>query len=202
VSDPPGVNRILAGAAGALAVLALVAGDPYANAATANAEGSQTLGIEMDDAHRVTAIELAEWVRGRKAGLRVLDLRTPSEYEQFNLPKAELTSLSQLGITEFDSSATLVVYANDTEMAQRGWLILRALGYSNVYFMEDGIGEWLKDIMNPTISPDASQIERTAFEKLAELSRYFGGLPRIEAMSKDQSTDEVLQRTMRRSCAF
>jgi rhodanese-related sulfurtransferase len=202
MSDPMGANRLLAGAAGALALLALVAGDPYPSATTANSGLSQSLGLEIDEAHRVSAIQLAEWVRERRPGLRVLDLRTPTQYEEFNLPKAELKSLSQLGTTEFDSTATLVVYGDDAEAAQRGWLILRALGYPNVYYMKDGIGEWLGDIMNPTISPDASEGERAAFEKLAELSRYFGGLPRIEAMSKDQSTDEVLRRTMRRSCAF
>jgi rhodanese-related sulfurtransferase len=202
MSDPMGANRLLAGAAGALALLALVAGDPYPSATTANSGLSQSLGLEIDEAHRVSAIQLAEWVRERRPGLRVLDLRTPTQYEEFNLPKAELKSLSQLGTTEFDSTATLVVYGDDAEAAQRGWLILRALGYPNVYYMKDGIGEWLGDIMNPTISPDASEGERAAFEKLAELSRYFGGLPRIGAMSKDQSTDEVLRRTMRRSCAF
>lgn len=202
MSDASGANRVLAGAAGALALLALVAGDPYRSPTTSDSGISQALGIEIDDTHRVSAIQLAEWVRGRRPELRVLDLRTRSQYEEFNLPKAELTALSQLGTTEFDSTATLVVYANDAETAQRGWLILRALGYPNVYYMKDGIGEWLGDIMNPTVSPDASERERAAFEKLAELSRYFGGLPRIEAMSKDQSTDEVLRRTMRRSCAF
>lgn len=202
MSDASGANRVLAGAAGALALLALVAGDPYRSATTSDSGIWPALGIEIDDTQRVSAIQLAEWVRGRRPGLRVLDLRTPSQYEEFNLPKAELTTLSQLGTSEFDSTATLVVYANDAEAAQRGWLILRALGYPNVYYMKDGIGEWLGDIMNPTISPDASEGERAAFEKLAELSRYFGGLPRIEAMSKDRSTDEVLRRTMRRSCAF
>jgi rhodanese-related sulfurtransferase len=202
VREPVGANRVLAGTAAVLAVFALVAGDPYPAALNFTGTDSQSLGMSIDGAQRVTAIQLAEWVRERRPGLRVLDLRAASDYEEFNLPRAEHTSLEQLGIAGFDSTATLVVYAGDTDTAQRGWLILRALGYSDVYFMEDGVGEWLSDIMNPTISPEAPESERAEFERVAELSRYFGGLPRVEAMSEDRSTREVLQRTIRRGCAF
>ncbi len=200
--DRVGVNRFLAGAAGALAVLALIAGNPHPSATSSTADGETIPGMAIDDAYRITAVQLAEWLRERRPGIRVLDLRRESEYTQFSLPKAELTELAQLGVIGIDSAATIVVYAGEAETAKRAWVILRALGYEDVYFLEDGIGEWLADIMNPTVSPDASPSERADFDRLAELSRYFGGLPRVAAMSRDRSTEAVLQRTMRRGCAF
>jgi hypothetical protein len=73
-----------------------------------------------------------------------------------------------------------------------------------VLYMRDGISDWLTEILNPRRARAESPDVVAAFEMKAELSRYFGGLPRItddepEGMT---STAAVLTKTKRRGCAF
>jgi len=85
-------------------------------------------------------------------------------------------------------------------------VVLKALGYDSVRVMPDGVREWLVDILNPTLPNDASPAARAAFQAQADLSRYFGGLPRIvpagAVVADSTSTAHLLRSTGRRGCAF
>jgi hypothetical protein len=58
-------------------------------------------------------------------------------------------------------------------------VLLRALGYRNVFFLRGGVYEWLEQVINPALA-DTTQAARDAFAKAAVLSRYFGGVPRSD----------------------
>jgi hypothetical protein len=47
-----------------------------------------------------------------------------------------------------------------------------------VYFLREGLFEWLTQVMTPVLPAGASAAERAVFDSAAELSRYFGGVPR------------------------
>ena len=53
--------------------------------------------VEREDDH-VTAIELATWIKDRKPGLRVIDVRSAAEFDNFHLPTAERIPLDALGV--------------------------------------------------------------------------------------------------------
>lgn len=172
------VMRGLAAAALALGLLAPLAGSPYkANHAAIDVPAlARTVAREED---HVTALELAQWIKDRRPGLRVLDVRSPEEFERYHLPTAERLALDSLSAIPFHADDTLVLYSEGGAHAAQAWVFLRALGYRNVYFLRGGLYEWLEQVMNPTLA-DTTAAAREAFSRAATLSRYFGGVPRSD----------------------
>ena len=163
------IRPLLAVAAAIAATLALFAGSPYAehNARLDVAALASTIAGEDD---HVTAIELARWIRERKPGLRIIDLRTAAECNGYHLPGEELIPLEALTRSRFAPEETVVLISDGGAHAAQAWVFVRALGHANVYFLRGGVQEWLTEVMNP----------KNATREVAALSRYFGGAPGAE----------------------
>jgi rhodanese-related sulfurtransferase len=169
-------HRLLAAAAAVLGVLALLAGGA---GATRRGVDVAALAREVEaEADHVTARELAAWIRDGRPGLRVVDVRTPAEFADYHLPTAENLSLTALTRGAFRPDETVVLYSEGGAHAAQGWFLLRARGVERVYFLREGLYEWLTQVMSPVLPEGASADQRAAFDSVAELSRYFGGVPR------------------------
>ena len=140
------------------------------------------LAREIDrEADHVTAVELAQWIRDRKPGLRVIDVRSTEEFAAYHVPTAERVPLDSVVKLAFEPSETVVLYSEGGAHAAQAWVLLRALGHEHVFFLRGGLYDWLQDVMNPTIAENASPAARAEFERTSALSRYFGGQPRVVA---------------------
>ena len=168
----------LATAAAVLGVLALLAGSPRMQD-NARLDVSALAGIVQREEDHVTAVELAEWIRDGRPGLRIIDVRGSAEFESYHIPRAERVAMSDVAAAVFPPDETIVLYSDGGAHAAQAWVFLRALGYEKVYFLRGGLYEWLDDVMNPSVSASASGAERAEFEKIAEVSRYFGGVPSV-----------------------
>jgi len=197
------VNVGLAAAAGLLGGLAAVLA--LSGAGTAALDRPLPALAEAD---RLSALELAAWLRARRPNLAIVDVRNDSAaFEAFHLPRARHVPLTDLRRElPRDGRGTVVVYADGGDVAARAWLVLRTLGHDSVRVMPDGTGDWLAAVLNPTLPGDATPEARAAFAEQAALSRYFGGVPRIAAPGErpgaDTGTAALLQRSARRGCAF
>ena len=182
MSTAPRNPRYLGAAALTLGALAIVAGSPrvQGNARVDVAGLART--VEREDDH-VTALELAEWIRAKRPNLRVVDVRDSNGFETYHIPRAERIALSELVSTPFKRDETIVLYSDGGAHAAQGWVFLRALGHERVYFLRGGLYEWLDDVMNPAIASTASDSSHADFAKAAEISRYFGGVPRSEGQA-------------------
>jgi len=175
-----GPVHLAVGVALVLGSLAALAGTPdRARNARLDVE-SLARAVEHEDDH-VTAIELAEWIKDRRPGLRVLDIRSSGEFEALHIPTAERVALTDLSRTPFRRDETIVLYSEGGAHAAQGWVFLRALGYTQVYFLRGGLREWLDEVMSPTLQATADDSTRKAFARVSDLSRYFGGSPRRSA---------------------
>lgn len=168
-----------------LAVGAAVVGTPEAGGGSRASIHALADEIEHESDH-VTALELAEWIRERRPGLRVIDVRTDSEFAAYHIPSAERIPLGSLATMRFDPRQTLVLYSEGGAHAAQGWVLLRTAGVRNVYFLRGGILDWMDDVMNPLRS--------------SELTRYFGGVARSSAVPLPAGTTEIVSRMRRRSC--
>jgi rhodanese-related sulfurtransferase len=177
-----GPASLAVGAALVLGLLAAFAGTPDRSRNARLDVESLARAVEHEDDH-VTAIELAEWIRDRRPGLRVVDIRSTEEFNALHIPTAERISLSDLAKTAFRRDETIVLYSEGGTHSGQGWVFLRALGYTRVYFLRGGLSEWLDDVMSPTIAATASDTARKAFARVSDLSRYFGGSPQIAPLT-------------------
>jgi rhodanese-related sulfurtransferase len=181
-----------------LAVLAALTGTSRRNGAVVDARGLAA-EIEHEDDH-VTALELAQWIHDRKPGLRVLDVRSDSEFAAYHIPSAERMPLTALAALPPNGGETLVLYSEGGAHAAQGWVLLRANGHHDVYFLRGGLLDWMDDVMSPMLPADTSRA------RVAALSRYFGGVPRVGVAPLPTATDpaptagEAVARSRRRGC--
>jgi rhodanese-related sulfurtransferase len=157
---------------------AAVAGSPYRRRG-GQLDVEQAARIIMDGRDHISALQLAQWIRARKPGLRVIDVRTPAQFAQFAIPTAENLPLDTLLRTPFAAHEVLVLYSEEGAHAGQAWALLRAMGVNNAWFIAGGLADWRDEVLEPVLAPDAEPEAARAFEETAELSRYFGGQPRI-----------------------
>ncbi len=185
-------NQIMAAIALGFALFAAVAGSPYPAGTDGDSSSSS-----------VHVVDVAEWIRDRREGIQIVDVRPPEAFERFNIPTAANVQLGGLGVAGLDSANLVVVYDDGSGSAARAKTILRALGFDSVSVLHDGAARWVADILNPTVARDATGAERAAFDRVADLSRYFGGMPRVvDRVDLEESASTKLARTLRRGCAF
>ena len=181
-----------------LGVMAAFAGTPYRHRPGQIDLDRAIQAIEGGDDH-VTALDLAGWIRDRKPGLRVIDVRPPHAFADDAIPTAENIPLDRLMRTAFEPHEVLVLYSEEGAHAGQAWVLLRALGVFNAFFIAGGLADWRDEVMAPVLSPDASPAEKQAFETTADLSRYFGGQPSV-GEAACPSTPATTGHSRRRGC--
>ena len=191
--------RLLGVAAFVLAVLAAFVRTPVP-VKPGQVDVDQLAGMIAREEDHVTAIDLAGWIKDRKPGLRVIDVRPAEAFADFHIPTAEDVPLPAIARAGFKTTETLVLYSDGGAHAAQAWVLLRSLGYSRVYFLRGGLGEWLDDVMNPVIAASAPPDVKEAFKKTAELSEYFGGHPAVGDRPPVTSTSKRVEAIKRRGC--
>jgi rhodanese-related sulfurtransferase len=210
----PSWRRWLAGAAALAGALASLAGSPYHRAmpgptpgpvpGSSSAPGSINVAelarVVADQEDHVSAVQLAAWIRERLPGLRVIDVRSAPEFRAYHIPGAEHVPLEALATTRFAPDETLVLYSEAGAHGAQAWVFLCALGHRRVFFLRSGLHEWLDDVMSPTIAADAPVEAQAAFAQVAELSRFFGGMPRRLGGSTPALPEDAPVTGRRRGC--
>lgn len=189
-------RRYLAGAAAVAGALAPFAGSPYRRATPGVAELARAVANQED---HISAVELATWIRARRPGLRVVDLRSTAEYAAFHIPGAEHLAVEDLAGARFAPGETIVLYSELGVHGGQAWVLLRALGHRRVFFLQGGLHDWLDDVMSPTLPADASPEAREAFASVEALSRWFGGMPRRLTVQMVES-EQPVPPARRRGC--
>ncbi len=172
------VTRRLGAVAFLLGVTAPLAGSPY-NRSRGRIDITGTVRRIDNGADHVSALQLAQWIRDRKPGLRVIDVRDPAAFADYAIPTAENLPLEQLMRQAFAPHETLVLYSEGGAHAGQAWVLLQALGGANAWFIAGGLADWYDEVMAPVLSAEATPDQVRAFETVTELSRYFGGTPRV-----------------------
>jgi rhodanese-related sulfurtransferase len=122
-----------------------------------------------------SAIELADRIMRGDRDLLVFDLRSIAAFDEFHIPGARHAALRDLSVASFAHSSTVVLYSEGGAHAAQAWVLLRLRGYRSVFFLREGVYEWISRVLDPRLAVDATAAERAEFRHAAELSRYFGG---------------------------
>ena len=132
--------------------------------------------IEKEIDH-ISAIDLAERIMRQEPGLQVFDLRSSEEYADFHIPGARHALIGDLLHEPLAAGTTIVLYSEGATHAAQAWVLMRLRGHRNVFFLREGIYEWLSRVQEPRLAVDATPAEREEFRQTEELSRFFGGVP-------------------------
>ena len=156
---------------------------------------------------RVELADFEDWktavssaVKELRAGEVVVD-----SGERLDPPR--IAALAAAGVTEVEVSRRpqVCVLTSGTEVVPAGAAIRNGQVVdtnSPMLRSVDGVAEWLNEVMSPRLDTTSSTAEElAAFQEIAELSRYFGGTPRLGGPESDNDTATVL-RPPRRGCGF
>lgn len=176
------MTRRLGAAALLLGVTAPLVGSPY-NHSRGRIDIAGTVRRIDEGGDHVSALQLAQWIRDRKPGLRVIDVRDALAFTNDAIPTAENLPIEQLVRQTFAPHETLVLYSEGGAHAGQAWVLLQALGVANAYFIAGGLADWYDEVLAPVLAVGATPDQVRAFETVAELSRYFGGTPRTGEMA-------------------
>jgi rhodanese-related sulfurtransferase len=167
----------------------------------------QPRGLDLDAIARaidegsdhVSARQLAEWIRDRRPGLRLIDVRSPAEFHEDAIPTAENVPIDQLANARFAPDQTIVLYSQEGAHAGQAWVMLRSLGVTQAMFVPGGLADWHEEVLSPLLPANGSPAERA---RIAELSHYFGGSPRIagERESELAGAAQAVRSVRRRGC--
>src|SRR5262245_19791729 len=125
----------------------------------------------------ISAIELAERIVARDSKVRIFDLRSQNEYERLHIPTARHAKVNDIARQRIPRDSTIVLYSEGGAHSAQAWVLLRMRGYRKVFFLREGIYEWISRVHEPRLAVDATPSEREEFRRAAELSRFFGGAP-------------------------
>ena len=63
--------------------------------------------------------------------------------------------------------------------------MLKSKGYKGVYILNGGLNAWKENVLFPKAPVNASKEELAQFEKMKEVSKYFGGQPQTDSAVAD-----------------
>jgi rhodanese-related sulfurtransferase len=178
-----------------LGLIAPLAGSPYRPPRSGLDVDAIARAID-DGSDHVSARELATWIRARKPGLRVVDVRDPEAFANDAIPSAENLPIDRLVKASFKAGETVVLYSQEGAHAGQAWVLLKALGVADAVFIPGGMADWWDEVMTPVLPAAMPAAER---EVAADLSRYFGGFPQV-GESGAAAEPAKTQRYRRRGC--
>ncbi len=170
------LNQRLAGIAILLGFIGLSAGSPYRGSRTTI--DAKELGLIVDQTvDHVKVEELADWIIQGKADFRLLDLRSEKEFNEYHIPNSENVMTSQLETYPLLRNEKIVLYSDGGIHSAQAWFLLRAKGYKGVYILFGGLEEWNDKILFPKMPANATKEQTASFDKIKEISKFFGGSP-------------------------
>jgi rhodanese-related sulfurtransferase len=177
------LNRALAAAALLLGVAA-IAGDP--NRGTSVRLDTQELAtIVGSTVDHVTVQELADWILQGRTDYRLIDLRSEAEYAAYHIPTAENVPVARLPGYGLGRNEKIVLYSEGGIHSAQAWFLLRAQKYPGAYILFGGLEAWTDEVLYPVVPAAATQQQIAAFERTAQVARFFGGGPRAASAPAD-----------------
>lgn len=173
-------NKKLGIAALALGIISLFAGNPYGGSFI-NVNEKELALSTVNNSDKVSVNELADWIIKGKADFELVDLRSREKYNEYSIPNAQCVPLVQLPESELLRNQKIIFYSDDDIAASQAWFLLKSKGYKGVYILNGGLNAWKENVLFPKAPVTATKDELAQFEKMKEVSEFFGGQPQTDS---------------------
>lgn len=171
-----------------LGVISIFLGSPFDKVNT-SINAKEMSMISADDIGTIKVAELADDIIKSKFDYRLIDLRKAEEFSKYNIPSSESIQVDQILKSDLARNENILLYSdNDIESAQ-AWFLLKSNNYNGVNILKGGLKSWQDDILFPACVCETNpSVEQThKHNKLAEISKFFGGNMQSGSISETQS---------------
>ena len=159
-----------------LGLIAVFAGSPYTGSTVAINVKDIALST-VNNSDKIEVLELADWIIKGRSDYTLVDLREEKEFNEYFIPGAANIPIETLPEAGLLRNQKIIFYADDNLKAAQGWFILKSKDYKGVYILDGGLERWKDDVLFPKLSSVATPEQVTEFEKIKEVSFFFGGVP-------------------------
>jgi rhodanese-related sulfurtransferase len=142
--------------------------------------------IAREEDH-VDPLDLAEMIRDRRDGLRIVDVREGLDSSTYVIPGAETVPLDELITLAVSPRDHLVLYSDGGAHAAQAWVLLRARGLTDVKVLKDGMAAWEDEVLEPAPPAAAEDTAQRRFKRARDLSLWFGGHVRLEPVPDESA---------------
>lgn len=173
------INQKLAILALSLGFIAMFMNDPL-KSSIVKVNATELASKVQDKSSNITVEELADWLIQKKADFTLIDLRSEKLFNEYNIPSSVNMKVNDVISMQIPKSSKIILYSDDNLQSAQAWFLLKSKRFSAVYLLKGGFTEWTNKILFPTLTESASPEEKANFAKISEISKYFGGSPRIQ----------------------
>jgi len=142
---------------------------------------------------RASVEELAGWIVAGRGDFKLIDVRTPDDFDSGRIEDAENIPIAQIASQEIlqhlPTDRVLIVYSNGSENAAKATVMLRLAGF-DAHLLAGGYNAWQQRILNPDISAEELDGESLQISEQRALSCYFVG-ERSELADKRKSQESA-----------
>lgn len=179
------INKYLAFTALGLGFIAIFFGNPV-NKGRATID-TKALAVQIGDSvNRIEPLDLADWIIKGKSDYRLIDLRKSEKFNDYHIPTAENIEINGINESDLAKNQKIILYSEDEFTAAQAWFLLKAKEFAGVYYLKGGLNSWRSEVLFPVQPSDSSAKSMMEFNKLVQVSKYFGGVP--QAAKNDSTT--------------
>lgn len=161
-----------------LGFIALIIGNPNnANKLSVNAKELSLSTIKDND--RIPVMTMADWLIKETGDFTLVDLRSEKEFNEYNIPTSVNIPIENLLSSDLMRNQKIIVYGNDDITSAQAWFILKSANYKAVYILNGGLNAWKNEVLYPKLDVNATAEQKAEFEKVKQVSLYFGGSPQL-----------------------
>src|SRR3990172_3891583 len=175
------LNQKLSALAFVLGLMALAA-QPY-QGSRVRLDSKELAVLVQREADHLTPGELADWIVQERADYRLLDLRDPKAFGEYPIPSAENVPLAVLTEAPVARAEKIVLYSEGGIHGTQAWVLMKAGGFRSVYNLRGGLEGWKDEVLFPLFPEKPAAEEKARLERVASVSRFFGGSPRAGSAS-------------------
>lgn len=127
---------------------------------------------------KINPTELADWIIKGLADYKLVDVRSEKEFNEYHIPEAQNYGLVELQNSPLVKTEKILLYSENEMESAQAWFLLRSKGYKAVYILSGGLDAWKNQVLFPNIAASENPEETMKSEKIKEISKFFGGVPR------------------------
>ena len=161
-----GIQKVLGTAALLLGVAAAVSGKPLRHGQI-DADLAYPDSIQGRQIAYLEPARLAESLMERRRDMTIWDLRTATDFAGYHIPSAQHVNLSDLTSTKIPSDKTIILYADDGQLAVEAWADITEQGFENVFVLRGGLDRWFDEILFPDLTVARGR-DKSAIDKILE----------------------------------